>query len=56
MPVDNMSWSPPELTPASGKKRQKERQKVESVNGHCALPEKVKHEHLDDIEMAMKVR
>ena len=45
--VDNFSWA---NAPGGPKKR-----KLESVNGHTALPEKLKHDHIDDLLAAVKL-
>ena len=52
-PIDNLSWSPEEVNTYStrGKKRMKE----ESVNGHCSIPEQLKHDHIDDLAEAMRL-
>ena len=52
--VDNMSWS----CPAEGAKSEgwsKKRRRVESVNGHTVLGETIKHDHLDELMLAIKV-
>ena len=43
--IDNMSWSA-----RDGRKRTRGEMKVQSVNGHSAVPEKMKHDHLDDLD------
>ena len=45
-PVDHFSWS----APATGKRKRmgKRAMKAESVNGHTAIPEKIKYDHIDD--------
>jgi hypothetical protein len=45
-PVDHFSWS----APAKGKRKRigKKAMKSESVNGHTAIPEKIKYDHIDD--------
>ena len=45
--VDPFSWS------RVG--RSKSARKVASVNGHMALPERVKHEHIDDLLGAVRL-
>ena len=46
--VDDFSWS-------AGGASTKRKRKVGSVNGHCLMPEKVQHDHLDDLMAAVKV-
>ncbi len=46
-PVDNFSWAP------GGRGTKKER-KSRSLNGHTALPEKLSHDHIDDLMAAVK--
>ena len=51
--VDNMSWS----CPAEGARSEgwsKKRRRVESVNGHTVLGETIKHDHLDELMLAIK--
>jgi hypothetical protein len=43
--VDHMSWSAP--TGPKKKKRTRREMKMESVNGHVHVPERVTHDHLD---------
>ena len=45
--VDNFSWA---NAPGGPKKR-----KLESVNGHTSIPEKLKHDHIDDLLAAVKL-
>ena len=47
-PIDNFSWS------AVGRGSKKKR-KAESLNGHCFLPEKVQHDHLDSLVNASRM-
>jgi len=47
--VDNMSWA------HCAGRRSKKRVKAHSVNGFCAVPERVKHDHLDELAASMKL-
>ena len=52
-PIDDLSWSlAGENTYSRGGKQ---RMKVKSVNGHCSIPEKLKHDHIDDLAEAMRI-
>ena len=44
--VDHFSWSP-------GASKNKGKRKRGSVNGHTCLPEKVRHDHVDDLMAAV---
>ena len=46
-PVDNFSWS-------SIAVRSKKKRKIGSINGATALPERVQHNHLDDLAEVMR--
>ena len=52
-PIDDLSWSLAEENTYS--KGGKQRMKVKSVNGHCSIPEKLKHDHIDDLAEAMRI-
>ena len=45
--IDNFSWS-------SCKARSAKRRKIDSVNGHTRMPERIKHDHLDQYKCAME--
>ena len=45
-PVDHFSWS-------AGQKLSKKKRKLESINGHTQLQEKITHDHLDDLAADM---
>ena len=49
--VDNMSWSGCKY---ADKKRTRKEIKASSVNGFSRCPEKVKHDHLDDLMLCMQ--
>ena len=49
--VDNMSWSG---CRQADKKRTRKEIKASSVNGFSRCPEKVKHDHLDDLMLSMQ--
>ena len=52
--VVHLSWSTPaESSPRQ--RRSKKRTKQASVNGHVAVPEQLKHDHLDDLFAAMSL-
>ena len=46
-PVDHFSWS-------AGERWCKRRRKESSVNGHTEVPEKITHDHLDDLVASMR--
>lgn len=50
--VDHFSWS--HGARQGGRKRSRQEVKAGSVNGHCAIPERISHDHLDDLEVAMR--
>ena len=53
--VDHFSWSAKgqAATGQRKRKRSKNEVKAQSVNGHTLVPEKVTHDHLDDIAAVM---
>ena len=50
--VDHMSWSA-----AQGQKRKRSRNQIKehSINGHCYVPAKVSHDHLDSLLQLLRV-
>ena len=50
--VDHMRWSA-----SHGHRRQRSRRQVkeESINGHCVLPDKVSHDHLDSLLQLLRL-
>ena len=50
--VDHMSWSA-----SHGQKRKRKRSQIkeESINGHCVVPEKVSHDHLDKLLLLLRL-
>ena len=50
--VDHMSWSA-----SQGQKRKRSRKQIkeQSINGHCELPAKVSHDHLDGMLQLLRV-
>jgi len=50
--VDHMSWSA-----AQGQKRKRSRNQIKehSINGHCSVPAKVSHDHLDSLLQLLRV-
>ena len=51
--VDNFSWS---CSGSSRTKRKRSEIKGESVNGHFAFGQPIRHDHLDDIIEAMRAQ
>jgi len=46
-PVDHFSWA------GGGAKQSRKRRRLDSVNGRTAVPEAIRHDHLDDLAGAM---
>ena len=51
-PIDHYSWCDPECL-ESGPGSKKRKQKLHSVNGHCVASEKLSHDHLDKLMLAV---
>ena len=54
--VDNLSWSVPDSSAYSERADgwSKKRRRVASVNGHTVVSETIKHDHLDELMLAIK--